>query len=184
MNSRLHRWLASFHYGDFIVGNGLAFLFFPVVSLVGTFCFFNNDLKLATFIAVYSLTHFAVLWCCLVAHGQWKRLRIPISITALAIMFYNRHMDSWVDDSPFGSAVTLYDQRIFGLIGYLRIFDKPNDEYGVLEFDPVGLFVGLEVLVFVTFLWGLCFCLYDRMVNVIRGNRTASRWLDEPPHSV
>ena len=131
----------------------------------------------------FSLTHFAVLWSCLKAYGHAKRLRIPMLIAAAVVMFYNRHMDSWMDDSPFGGTLTMYDQQIIGLCGYLRVFDNPNEEFGSLEFDLAGLFVGVEVLVFVTFLLGVCLCVYDRLATVIRRSRRPTCFLPEeiPP---
>lgn len=157
------------HVIKIIFGSGLAFLLFPFVCVIGVICSlqmrsvypFDEGVIFAGFIAAFSLTHLTLFWKRLQTYGYASRLRMPALFAAIAIMCRNRHVESWVDNSPFGSSITLYDQQIIGLCGYLRVFDAPNEEYGWFEFDFAGLFMNVEVLVFVIFLFALFLTLYD-----------------------
>ncbi len=94
----------------------------------------------------------------------------PCLIAASGVFGYNRHMDAWVDDSPFADSITLYDQRIVGFLHYLRIFDQTNSEYGRYEFDPAGFFVAVEFLVFLIFILEVCWLLWLRVRRQSKGD--------------
>lgn len=175
------------HVIKIIFGSGLAFLLFPFVCAIGVICDlqmqsvypFDEGMILAGFIAAFSLTHLTLFWKRLQTYGYASRLRIPALFAAIAIMCRNRHVESWVDDSPFASSITLYDQQIIGLCGYLRVFDVPNEKYGWLELDLAGLFFNVEFLVFAIFVFAAFLTLYDILAASIWKKPTLT---DLPEH--
>jgi hypothetical protein len=154
---------------EIVPGNTLPFVrnhltAFAVFLLVGLIAFLL--LPKAMFLAsigLYSLLHLAMLSLQIQAWGHGSKLVWPCLIAACGVFGYNRHMDAWVDDSPFAESITLYDQRIVGFPHYLRIFDQPNSEYGRYKFDLVGFFLAVEFLTFLVFLLEVSLLLWLRV---------------------
>jgi hypothetical protein len=174
MKNTLSRVVASISYEDFLVGNGMAFLSFPFVCMASVFCFWNEELKVAGVLAAYALTHLVVLWHGLARFGRAKRMKIPSLCAAVLIFLFNRHTVGRPDHSPFSDGIGTVDQRVVGATGYMRIFDKPFKEYDRVYFDWTAFFVGLEMLAFAIFAFGIIPSSYDCFIAAIRKRRSVS----------
>lgn len=151
----VRRWLIPPDLSSFVWFHLGVFIAFPFLAVVSWLFVGFNDFLFGIVIGIYAMSHLVVMMIQLDAFGRMRQLMIPVLIAAVCVFGSNRHVDGWIDSTPFGSSITMYDQRYFGCPQYLRIFDEPNSEYGTSEFEWGGFFLAIEFLVFLIYLMNM-----------------------------
>lgn len=125
----------------------IGIVLFPVAFICSMLAFWSNDEITSLMLCVYVTLHSAFFVVGLARRGHARRLFVPVTLAATAILGYNRHWLAQADNSLFSDGIGTVDQRAYGAFAWVRKFDQPFSSFGDSHVDWTALAMNVELVI-------------------------------------